>query len=40
MDNSHFESNFKRTIKCAPTRANMNDPSKRMITGVTVAILE
>jgi len=30
MDSSHFESNFKRTIKCATTRANINDPSKRM----------
>jgi len=30
MDNSHFESNFKRTINCLTTRANMNEPSKRM----------
>jgi len=30
MDSSHFESNFKRTINCPTTRANMNEPSKRM----------
>jgi len=30
MDSSHFESNFKRTINCRTTRANMNEPSKRM----------
>jgi len=30
MDTSHFESNFKRTTKCATTQANMNEPSKRM----------
>jgi len=30
MDNSHFENNFKRTINCPTTRANMNEPSKRM----------
>jgi len=30
MDSSHFESNFKRTINCPTTGANMNEPSKRM----------
>jgi len=30
MDISHFESNFKQTIYCPTTRANMNEPSKRM----------
>jgi len=30
MDSSHFESNLKRTINCPTTRANMNEPSKRM----------
>jgi len=30
VDSSHFESNFKRTINCPTTRANMNEPSKRM----------
>jgi len=31
MDSSHFENNFKRTINCPTTRANMDEPSKRMI---------
>jgi len=26
MDSSHFENNFKRTINCPATRANMNEP--------------
>jgi len=30
IDSFHFESNFKRAINCATTRANMNEPSKRM----------
>jgi len=30
MGSSYFESNFKRTINCPTTRANMNEPSKRM----------
>ena len=30
VDSSQFESNFKRTINCPTTRANMNEPSKRM----------
>jgi len=30
MDCSHFENNFKGTINCPKTRANMNEPSKRM----------
>jgi len=30
MDSFHFESNFKQTINCPKTRANMNGPSKRM----------
>jgi len=30
MDSSHFESNFKRTINCPTTRANINEPIKRM----------
>jgi len=29
MDSSHFENNFKRTITCPTTRANMSEPSKR-----------
>jgi len=29
MDSSHFENNFKRTINCPATRANMNEPSIR-----------
>jgi len=29
MDSSHFENNFKRTINCPATRANMNEPSKQ-----------
>jgi len=29
MDSSHFENNFKGTINCPITRANMNEPSKR-----------
>jgi len=29
-DSSHFENNFKRTINCPTTRANMNEPCKRM----------
>jgi len=31
MNSSHFENNIKRTINCPTTRANMNEPSKRMI---------
>jgi len=31
MDSSHFQNNFKRRINCPTTRANMNEPSKRMI---------
>jgi len=27
VDSSHFENNFKRTINCPATRANMNEPS-------------
>jgi len=27
MDSSYFENNFKRTINCPETRANMNEPS-------------
>jgi len=30
MDSSYFESNFKRTIHYPTTRANMNEPGKRM----------
>jgi len=30
MDSSHLENNFKRTINCQTTRANMNEPSKWM----------
>jgi len=26
MNNSYFENNFKRTINCPATRANMNEP--------------
>jgi len=29
MDSSHFENNFKRTINCPATRANVNEPSIR-----------
>jgi len=29
MDSSHIENNFKQTIKCAGTRANVNEPSKQ-----------
>jgi len=29
-DSSHFESNFKRTINCPTSQANMNEPSKWM----------
>jgi len=29
MDSSHFENNFKLTINCPATRANMNEPSIR-----------
>ena len=39
-DSSHFESNFKRTINCPTTRANMSEPINGWLTGVTVAILE
>jgi len=28
MGSSHFENNFKRTINCPATRANMNEPSQ------------
>jgi len=31
MDSSHFENNFKRTINCPTTRANMNKLIKWMI---------
>jgi len=31
VNSSHFESNFKRTVNYPTTRANMNEPSKRMI---------
>jgi len=30
VDSSHFESNFKRTKNCLTTRANTNEPSKRI----------
>jgi len=30
MDSSHFANNFKRTINCPTTRANMNEPSEWM----------
>jgi len=29
MDSSHFENNFKRTVNCPATRANMDEPSKQ-----------
>jgi len=29
VDSSHFENNFKLTINCPATRANMNEPSIR-----------
>jgi len=29
MDSSHFENNFKRTVNCPTTRANMIEPSKQ-----------
>ena len=29
MDSSHFDINFKQTINCQTTRANMNESSKR-----------
>jgi len=29
VDSSHFENNFKQTINCPATRANMNEPSER-----------
>jgi len=29
LDSTHFENNFKRTIDCPVTRANMNKPSKQ-----------
>ena len=29
MDSSHFVNNFKRTINCSTTRANMNEPTKQ-----------
>jgi len=39
MDISHFEMNFKRTINCPATRANMIEPSKqRGLTGVFIAL--
>jgi len=28
-NSSHFQMNFKRTINCPATRANMNEPSKQ-----------
>jgi len=41
MNSFHFESNFKRTINCPTTPANVNEPSKRITcTGVTVEVLE
>ena len=30
IDSSHFENNFRRTVTCPTTRANMNEPSKWM----------
>jgi len=30
MDSSHFENNFKQTMNCPRTRANMNEPNERM----------
>jgi len=29
VENSNFENNFKRTINCPATRANMNEPGKQ-----------
>jgi len=29
MDSSHFENNFKRTVNCPATRADMNESSKQ-----------
>jgi len=29
MDSSQFGNNFKRTIRCPATQANMNEPSKQ-----------
>jgi len=29
MDSSHLENDFKQTINCPATRANMNEPSKQ-----------
>jgi len=29
VESSHFENNFKQTINCLVTRANMNEPSKQ-----------
>ena len=29
LDSSHFEHNFKQTISCPVTRANMDEPSKQ-----------
>jgi len=36
MDSSHFENNFKRTINCTTTRANMNEPSTQQVCGAGV----
>jgi len=31
VDSSHFEKNFKRTINCPATRANMNETSTQQV---------
>jgi len=33
MGSSRFENNFKRTINCPATRANMNEPSTQQSSG-------
>jgi len=33
MDSSHFENNFKRTIRWPTPRANMNEPSTQQVWG-------
>jgi len=38
MDSSHFQNNTKRMKNCPVTASNMNEPSKRGLTGVIIAL--
>jgi len=37
MDSSYFENNFKRTVSCPATRANIDEP-RTWLTGVITAL--